>query len=237
MVTVVHYQLPSLSYSYDELEPFIDAKTLKAHHKHHQLYVDGLNATLRRIGGERHPQHISAILASLESVPESERNAVAFFGGGFENHRLLWETLTPGHAAATHDASYCNGNASRSPTHAQSHGVDITEPGGPLMDAIEIYFGGFDGFQKMFTARSLGLQGSGWCWLVLNPTYNRLEIITTANQDSPLMFRYNPLLGLDLWEHAYYLQYQDNLEAYIESWWNVINWQNVEDRFSATADR
>lgn len=236
IVAMVHYQLPNISYSYDDLAPFIDAKVLEAHHKHHQLYVDGLNTTLQRIGGSRHPQHISAILANLGSVPESERDAVAFFGGGFENHRLLWETLTPRHTITTTGASDNSDTPSlSSPVFDTSLSrTDPVRPDGLLMDAIEIYFGGFDRFQEIFTTKALDLQGSGWCWLVLNPIYNRTEIITTANQDNPLMFRFIPLLGLDLWEHAYYLQYQDNRLAYIEAWWNVINWQNVEARFSVS---
>ena len=207
---VVRYMLPSLPYGYGDLEPFADARTVQLHHaQYHQSYVDGLNATLNRMGGERHPQYISSILSDMASVPESERRAVAFFGGGFENHRMLWETMTP------HDSSHA-----------------MRKPRGSLGDAIEIYFGGFESFQDAFVRQSVSVQGSGWCWLVLNRTYNRLEITSTENNDSPWMFGYLPLMGLDLWEHAYYLTYHDDRSEYIDAWWHVINWHNVEDGFS-----
>jgi len=203
---VVRYELPKLSYGYDELEPFIDTETMKIHHqKHHQAYVDGLNKSLEQVGSASHPQYISSILANLKSIPESGQSAINFFGGGFENHRLFWETMTPN----------SNGN-----------------PGGKLEDSIDVYFNNFENFKKVFSEKAISIQGSGWCWLVFNQTYNKIEIITTLNQDSPWVFQKIPLLGLDVWEHAYYLKYQNKRPDYVEAWWNVINWDYVENRFT-----
>ena len=203
---MVRYELPKLSYGYDELEPFIDTETMKIHHqKHHQAYVDGLNKSLEQVGSASHPQYISSILANLKSIPESGQSAINFFGGGFENHRLFWETMTPN----------SNGN-----------------PGGKLEDSIDVYFNNFENFKKVFSEKAISIQGSGWCWLVFNQTYNKIEIITTLNQDSPWVFQKIPLLGLDVWEHAYYLKYQNKRPDYVEAWWNVINWDYVENRFT-----
>ncbi|MCV0399066.1 MAG: superoxide dismutase [Nitrosarchaeum sp.] len=207
---MVHYLLPRLPYAYDELEPFVDKDTLQIHHqKHHQAYVDGLNNTLEQIGGKSHPQYISSILSDLNIIPESARNAVNFFGGGFENHKLFWEVMSP-------DSD--------------------KKPGGRLADAIDVYFDSFDSFKRIFSNLSLSIQGSGWCWLVFNPTYNKIEIITTTNQDSPWTMRKIPLLGLDVWEHAYYLKYQNRRSDYIDAWWNVVNWEYVGNRFSELSD-
>jgi Fe-Mn family superoxide dismutase len=207
---MVRYLLPKLPYGYDELEPFIDKQTMEIHHqKHHQAYVDGLNQSLEQIGGESHPQYISSILSDLHSIPESARNAVNFFGGGFENHKLFWETMTP---------------------HSEK------KPSGRLADAIDVYFDSFDSFKDIFASLALSIQGSGWCWLVFNQTYNKIEIVTTSNQDSPWTIRKIPLLGLDVWEHAYYLKYQNRRNDYVESWWNVVNWEYVGNRFSELSD-
>lgn len=203
---MVHYELPRLPYGYDELEPFIDTQTMTIHHqKHHQAYADGLNKTLEEIGGSSHPQHISAILSDLNSIPESGRNAINFFGGGYENHRLFWETMIP-----------------------DSNGT----PKGNLSDAIDVYYDNFENFKKIFSETAITIQGSGWCWLVFNQTYNKIEIITTENQTSPLTLQKTPLLGLDVWEHAYYLKYQNRRPDYVKAWWNVVNWDYVENRFS-----
>ena len=203
---MVRYELPKLSYGYDELEPFIDTETMKIHHqKHHQAYVDGLNKSLEQVGSASHPQYISSILANLKSIPESGQSAINFFGGGFENHRLFWETMTPN----------SNGN-----------------PSGKLEDSIDVYFNNFENFKKVFSEKAISIQGSGWCWLVFNQTYNKIEIITTLNQDSPWVFQKIPLLGLDVWEHAYYLKYQNKRPDYVKAWWNVINWDYVENRFT-----
>ena len=207
---MVHYLLPRLTYGYDELEPFIDTETMKIHHqKHHQTYVDGLNKSLQEIGGESHPKYISSLLSDLGSIPKSVRNAVNFFGGGFENHNLFWETMSPN----------------------SDH-----YPGGKFADAIDVYFNNFDSFKKIFTEKTLSIQGSGWCWLVFNQTFNKIEIITTSNQDSPWTLRKVPLLGLDIWEHAYYLKYQNRREEYIKNWWNVINWDFIQNRFSELSE-
>jgi len=207
---MVQYQLPRLPYGYDELEPFIDEQTMMIHHqKHHQSYVDGLNKTLEEISGSFHPQYITSVLSDLQSVPEISRNKITFFGGGFENHRLFWEIMNP------------NGGGS---------------PGGKLADSIDVYFDSFQKFKKIFSVTSLSMEGSGWCWLVFNQTFNKIEIMTTKNQDSPWIQNKIPLLGLDLWEHAYYLKYQNRRTDYVESWWNVVNWDYVANRFSELSE-
>ncbi len=206
---MVRYELPRLPYGYDELEPFFDVETMKIHHqKHHQAYVDGLNKSLESIGGESHPQYISSILSDLKSIPESGRDAINFFGGGYENHRLFWETMTP-----------CGDGS----------------PGGQLEDSIDVYFENFENFKKTFSEKSLSLQGSGWCWLVFNSTFHRIEMITTENQDSPWTLQKYPLLGLDMWEHSYYLKYQNNKSEYVDAWWNIVNWDYVGNRFTELA--
>lgn len=206
---MVQYELPKLPYGYDELEPHIDSETMKIHHqKHHQAYVDGLNSALAAVGGASHPQYISSILSDLKSVPESGRSAINFFGGGFENHKLFWETMTP--------------NSEKF-------------PGGKLEDAIDVYYDNFENFKKVFSEKAISIQGSGWCWLVFNQTYNKIEIITTSNQDSPWTLQKIPLLALDVWEHAYYLHYQNRRPEYVKSWWNAVNWDYVENRFSELA--
>ena len=205
ITAMVQYHLNKLPYDYDSLEPYIDAKTMEIHFQsHHQSYVEGLNNVLDELGGSSHPKYISAILSDLVSVPENYRNKINFFGGGFENHRIFWEIMNP------------NGGGS---------------PGGKLEDSIEVYFENFENFKKIFSNVALSIEGSGWCWLVFNQTFNKIEIITTQNQDSPWVFKKIPLLGLDVWEHAYYLKYQYNRGNYISSWWNVVNWDYVENRF------
>ena len=203
---MVIYQLPKLPYAYDELEPFIDTETMKIHHqKHHQAYVDGLNKSLELVGSSSHPQYISSILSDLKLIPESGQSAINFFGGGFENHRLFWETMIP-----------------------NSDG----KPEGKLEDSINVYFDNFENFKKVFSEKAIAIQGSGWCWMVFNQTYNKIEIITTSNQDSPWTLQKIPLLGLDVWEHAYYLKYQNKRPDYVKAWWNVVNWDYVENRFT-----
>ncbi|GKS66485.1 hypothetical protein YTPLAS73_00320 [Nitrosarchaeum sp.] len=207
---MVKYELPRLPYGYHELEPYIDAQTIELHHqKYHQAYVDGLNNTLAKISGEFHPQYISSILSDLSSIPESVRNDVSFFGGGFENHKLFWETMTP---------------------------KNVGNPGGKLSDSIDVYFDNFENFKKIFLNKALSVEGSGWCWLVFNQTFNKIEIITTFNHDSPWSIRKIPLLGLDMWEHAYYLKYNYRKSDYVANWWNVVNWDYVENRFSEISD-
>jgi len=148
---MVQYELPKFPYKYDDLEPFIDAETMKIHHqKHHQAYVDGLNKSLEDVGSASHPQYISSILSDLKSIPESGRSAINFFGGGFENHRLFWETMIP------------NGDGT---------------PGGELEDQIDVYFDNFENFKKSFSEKALSIQGSGWCWLVFNSTIIKLKLL------------------------------------------------------------
>ena len=203
---MVQYELPRLPYGYDDLEPFIDSETMKIHHqKHHQSYVDGLNKSLEEVGSASHPLYITSVLSDLKQIPESGRENINFFGGGFENHRLFWETMTP------------DGDGN---------------PGGKIEDAIDVYFDNFENFKKVFSDKAITIQGSGWCWLVFNSTYQKIEIITTPNQTSPWTVQKIPLLGLDVWEHAYYLKYQNKRPDYVQAWWNVVNWDYVGNRFS-----
>ena len=203
---MVRYELPRLPYGYGELEPYIDEQTMRIHHlEHHRYYVDGLNASLGQISAASHPRYITSILSDPGSVPRQARDAVNFFGGGFENHRMFWETLAPGGGGG---------------------------PGGRLGDAIDVYFGSFENLKARFSLRAASVEGSGWCWLVFDRTYDRIEVIATANQDSPWAAKKVPLLGLDVWEHAYYLQYLDRRPDYVESWWNVVNWDYAENRFA-----
>jgi len=203
---MVQYQLPKLPYGYDELEPYVDKQTMMIHHqKHHQSYADGLNKTLDEISGSSHPQYITSILSDLDSIPENFQNKIKFFGGGYDNHRLFWEMMNP------------NGGGN---------------PEGKIADSIEVYYDNFDNFKKTFSSKALSVEGSGWCWLVFNQTFSKIEIITTKNQDSPWILNKIPLLGLDVWEHAYYLKHQNRRGDYISSWWNVVNWDFVSNRFS-----
>ena len=184
---MVLYQLPKLSYEYHELEPFIDAETMKIHHtKHHQAYVDGLNKSLAQIGAESHPKYISAILSELTTIPESGRSAINFFGGGFENHRLFWETLIP------NSDKIPEGKLEDIKKHLESKGI----------------------IKEDFVAAGVGQFGSGWCWLVKD-TDDQLKITKTENGVNPLCLQKTPLLGLDMWEHAYYLKYKNKKSDYI----------------------
>ncbi|MGI0047660.1 MAG: superoxide dismutase [Nitrosotalea sp.] len=203
------YELPPLPYPYDALEPHIDEATMKIHHQnHHQSYTDGLNQTLEKINALSHKNYITGILSDLTTVPENVRDAINFYGGGYENHRMFWESMKP------------NGGG---------------KPGGRLADEIAVYFGSFDEFKKKFSEGVIAIQGSGWGWLVYNQTYTRLEFMTTSNQTSPWTQRFIPLLGLDVWEHAYYLKYQNKRAAYVDAWWNVVNWPEIEERFIRVA--
>jgi Fe-Mn family superoxide dismutase len=195
------FTLPELPYAYDALEPHIDARTMELHHsKHHQTYVDKLNAAV-----EKHPElfekNIEDILRGLDSVPEDIRTAVRNHGGGHANHSLFWQIMAP--------------NAGGEPT-------------GDLAQAISSAFGDFATFQQKLTEAAIGQFGSGWGWLV--KTGDSLEIMATANQDSPLSHGKTPLLGVDVWEHAYYLTYQQKRADYVVAWWNVVNWEEVAKR-------
>ncbi len=196
------YTLPKLPYAYTALEPFIDAKTMEIHHtKHHQTYVDKFNEAFAK-----HPeltQPIEQLLADLAKVPEDIRIAVRNHGGGHVNHSLFWEIMTPD--------------------------LKAREFKGKIADEINRVFGNIDKFKESFNAVALGRFGSGWVWLVLNK--GKLEVYSTANQDSPLSEGKIPLLGLDVWEHGYYIKYNWNRKAYVEAWWNVVNWSKVDELY------
>ncbi len=194
------YELPKLPYAYDALEPYIDAKTMELHYtKHHQTYVTKLNEAL-----EKHPEiadePLEKLLANIDAVPEEIRTAVRNHGGGHMNHSFFWTIMGP--------------NAGG-------------EPKGGTAKAIQNAFKDFATFKEAFNKAATGVFGSGWAWLVLDEK-GKLTITTTANQDSPLMKMQKPVLGLDVWEHAYYLKYQNKRPDYIEAWWNVVNWDNVK---------
>jgi Fe-Mn family superoxide dismutase len=205
------FELPELPYAYDALEPHIDARTMEIHHtKHHQTYIDKLNAALKD-EPELAEEPIEAILADLDSVPEKIRTAVRNHGGGHANHSLFWAIMGP--------------NAGG-------------EPSGELMEVLESTFGDFMAFQKQFTDAAAAQFGSGWAWLVVDQRAEAsakagLSIMTTPNQDSPISTGQMPILGLDVWEHAYYLKYQNKRPDYITAWWNVVNWDQIAENYEA----
>lgn len=207
---MANFTLPQLPYAYDALEPHIDARTMEIHHtKHHQTYTDGLNKALGNAGAEFQNKDIVDILKNIGTVPENVRSAMNFHGGGYNNHALFWNNMKKGGGG---------------------------EPSGEVAEAIKKAFGSFADFKTKFTADSTTLQGSGWGWLVKNAS-GGVQFITMPNQTSPWT-RWNaekltPLLGLDVWEHAYYLKYQSKRGEYINAWWNVVNWDEVTKRFKA----
>jgi Fe-Mn family superoxide dismutase len=195
------HQLPSLPYAFDALEPHIDAQTMQIHHgKHHQAYINNLNAAL-----EAHPdlqaKSVEDLIKDLNALPEAIRTAVRNNGGGHANHSLFWTLMAP--------------NAGGAPT-------------GKAADAITGAFGSFDTFKEQFAKAATTRFGSGWAWLVSSS--GKLAIESTANQDSPIMEGKKPILGLDVWEHAYYLKYQNRRPDYIGAFWNVVNWAKVNER-------
>jgi Fe-Mn family superoxide dismutase len=197
------YQLPTLKYSYDALEPFIDAKTMETHHsKHHKTYVDRFNAA---IAGKPELESKSAemIIANIDKIPEDIRPAVRNNGGGAVNHSLFWDIMAP-----------------------KAGG----EPAGAIAQAIKVTFGSFADFKTKFTDAATTQFGSGWAWLVVTKE-GTLEICKTSNQDSPLSVGKAPILALDVWEHAYYLKYQNRRPEYIEAFYNVINWNRVNELY------
>lgn len=198
------HELPALPYAFDALEPHIDAQTMEIHHgRHHQTYVNNLNAAL-----DKHPElyekSVEELISDLNAVPEDIRTAVRNNGGGHANHSLFWQIMSP------------NGGG---------------EPSGALAEAINKTFGSFEQFKEKFTQAALGRFGSGWAWLVVNN--GQLEIMSTPNQDSPLMEGKTPILGVDVWEHAYYLKYQNRRPDYVNAFFNVINWDEVAKRYEA----
>lgn len=203
------YTLPEMPYGYDALEPHIDARTMEIHHtKHHQAYTTNLNNALEGCPQDVQDMDILDILGNLDSVPEEKRGAINFNGGGFDNHRLFWNNMS-----------------------ASGGG----EPGGAVADAVTKAFGGFDQFKEKFTSTTTLIQGSGWGWLVYNPASKAVEYTSMPNQTSPRTEGLVPLLGCDVWEHAYYLKYQNLRPAYIKAWWNVVNWDEVESRLAAAS--
>jgi Iron/manganese superoxide dismutases, alpha-hairpin domain./Iron/manganese superoxide dismutases, C-terminal domain. len=196
------FELPKLPYAYDALEPYIDKETMNIHHtKHHNTYVTNLNKAL-----EGHPdllnKSVEDLISNLDVVPETIRTAVRNNGGGHANHSLFWQVLSP------------NGGG---------------QPKGELLDAIHAKFGSFDAFKDEFSKAAIGRFGSGWAWLVVDG--GELAVMSTPNQDSPLMEGKTPILGLDVWEHAYYLKYQNRRPEYVAAFWNIVNWDEVERRF------
>jgi Fe-Mn family superoxide dismutase len=200
------FTLPNLPYPHDALEPYIDKLTMEIHHgKHHGAYVDNLNKALQS-APELANASIEELLANeCAKVPESIRTAVRNNGGGHANHSLFWVIMAP-----------------------RAGG----QPSGALAEAIRSTFNSFDNFKEKFSNAAMTRFGSGWAWLVL--AGGKLDIYSTANQDSPLMQGHIPILGLDVWEHAYYLKYQNRRAEYVAAWWNVVNWPEVQRRFDAS---
>lgn len=199
------YTLPELKYNFDALEPVIDARTMEIHYtKHHQAYVNNLNAAL-----EKHPDvtktDLVELIKDLNLVPEDIRSAVRNNGGGHLNHTLFWEVMTPNGAKA---------------------------PSGALLTAINDAFGSVDAFKEKFSTAAKTQFGSGWAWLAVDAN-NKLVVVGTPNQDNPLSQGLTPILGIDVWEHAYYLNYQNRRPDYVSNWWNVVNWDVVADKFAA----
>ena len=221
------YTLPSLPYSYDALEPHIDAETMEIHHtKHHQTYIDKVNAALE--GTEFAGKPIEEVIANLSKIPEAKRGAARNHGGGHANHSLFWTLMSP-------------------PSTGSGQREGGGEPEGDLLDAINSAFGSFEKFKEEFGTAAANRFGSGWAWLIIEkgtPSakatgVKKLKIESTANQDSPLMGKEaagcsgTPLLGLDVWEHAYYLKYQNKRPDYIKAFWEVVNWEEVTKRYAA----
>ena len=200
------YTLPEMPYAYDALEPHIDAQTMEIHHtKHHQKYTDTMNGALEKLSPELQEKDIEEILSNINQVPDEVKGAINFNGGGYDNHKLFWNSMKQ------------NGGG---------------EPTGAIADSINDSFGSFAEFKELFSSKTAPIQGSGWGWLVYNPSSGKVEYQAMSNQDSPRTKGLVPLLGLDVWEHAYYLKYQNKRPDYIAAWWNVINWDEVNDRFS-----
>ena len=197
------FEVPPLPYAPDALEPHIDAQTMSLHHdKHHQAYVDKLNAALE--GTEFADSSIEDIIANLDAIPEDKRTAVRNNGGGHLNHSLFWKSMSPDGGGA---------------------------PDGDLAAAIDSAFGSFDDFKEQFEAAGVGQFGSGWAWLVYDD--GALAITSTPNQDNPLSEGKLTLLGNDVWEHAYYLKYQNRRPEYLKAWWNTVNWSEIGTRYAA----
>jgi superoxide dismutase, Fe-Mn family len=197
------YEVPALPYDYGALEPHIDEQTMRVHHdKHHQAYVDKVNAALE--GTEWADKEVEEILGNLDRIPDDKRTAVRNNGGGHYNHSLFWEWMSP------------DGGG---------------KPDGALAEAIQSAFGSFDDFKAQFKDAGVNQFGSGWAWLVSDG--GSLAVVSTPNQDNPVSQGKTPLLGVDVWEHAYYLKYQNRRPDYIDAWWNVVDWPKVAEGYSA----
>lgn len=195
------HQLPDLSYAFNALEPHIDEQTMRIHHdKHHGTYVNNLNAALEKHAALQ-SKSVEALLSDISSVPEDIRTPVRNNGGGHANHSMFWQVMGPGGGGA---------------------------PTGAIADAISSTFGGFDAFKEQFGKAAMGRFGSGWAWLV--ESGGKLSIESTANQDSPIMDGKKVIFGLDVWEHAYYLKYQNRRADYVSAFWNVVNWTEINKR-------
>ncbi len=197
------FELPPLPYAYDALEPYIDTQTMQLHHdKHHATYVTNLNNALKGHDFENLP--VEQVIRRLNEVPESARTAVRNNGGGHLNHTMFWQIMKP------------NGGG---------------QPSGELANAITSTFGSFDAFKTAFNDAGVKRFGSGWAWLVADRS-GKLQVISTANQDSPLIDGLYPVMGNDVWEHAYYLKYQNRRPEYLGAWWNVVNWDEIAKRYA-----
>lgn len=202
------YTLPGLPYAYDALEPYIDAQTMEIHHtKHHQAYVDNLNKALDGLQGLE-GKSVERLLREINKIPEDRRQGVINHGGGHANHSLFWQIMGPR-----------NGG----------------RPRGDLNADLISTFGDFEAFKEKFSQAALTRFGSGWAWLVLNES-GRLLVYNTLNQDSPLLTGHVPVLGLDVWEHAYYLKYQNRRSEYVGAWWNTVNWEKVAEFYAMARD-
>jgi superoxide dismutase, Fe-Mn family len=200
------HALPDLPYAYDALAPHIDEETMRIHHtKHHQSYVNNLNDALKGTGLEDMP--LEVLLADLDQVPEDKRTAVRNNGGGHFNHAIFWTIMSP------------NGGG---------------QPTGDLASAIDSTFGSFDEFKDAFKKKATGQFGSGWAWLCLTEG-GELHLHGLPNQDNPVMIGEHPILGIDVWEHAYYLKYQNKRPDYVDAWWNVVNWEEADRRYKKYA--
>lgn len=198
------FELPELPYAYDALEPTIDKETMNIHHtKHHNTYVTNLNAALEG-HSDLQEKSIEELISDMDAIPEAIRTAVRNNGGGHANHSFFWKVLSP------------NGGG---------------KPAGELAEKIEAKFGSFEKFQEEFQTAAAGRFGSGWAWLVLNG--NEVEVMSTPNQDSPIMEGKTPLLGLDVWEHAYYLKYQNRRPEYAKNFWDKVNWEQVTKNYES----
>lgn len=197
------HELPNLKYNYNDLEPYIDERTMNIHHtKHHATYINNLNAALENYP-ELAEKNIEELLKSLDSIPEAIRNAVRNNGGGHYNHTLFWSVLTP---------------------KAED------KPSGLLLEEIIKTFGSFENFKEEFAKAAATRFGSGWAWLVVDST-GKLKVTSSANQDSPVSDNLKPILALDVWEHAYYLNYQNRRVDYVSAWWNIVDWQEVTNLY------